>query len=90
MTRRRPVLEQALDLVRRNPGRALIAAAGVGWLIYRSLTRRRSAAAQAAMLEEESIPILNTGHAFIYDPDASRRYPMHDQLQRRRELSARA
>lgn len=83
------VLEQALALARRNPLRTALALAGAAWLIHRSRTRR-AAAARVAMLEEESIPILNTGHAFVYDPDASTRHPTHDQLQSRREMSARA
>lgn len=90
MIRGGSALEQALDFVRRNPARTMLAAAGVGWLIYRSRARRRAAAAHAAMIEEESIPILNTGHAFIYDPDASPRHPMQDQLHSRREMSTRA
>lgn len=89
MTGAGSVLEQALGLVRRNPLRATLAIAGAAWLIHRSRARR-AAAARAAMLEEESIPILNTGHAFIYDPDASPRHPTHDQVQSRREMSARA
>ena len=84
---------RALDLLRRNPALALAAAAGAGagFLLYRAgRDGRRGASARAEMLEEESIPILNTGQARIYDPDTSPRHPTQDLLETRREMSARA
>ena len=83
--------DRALDLLRRNPVLALAAGAGVGWLLYRtSRNGRHDVERRAQMLEEESIPILNTGQARIYDPDASPRHPTHDRVETRREISARA
>ncbi len=45
---------------------------------------------RVALIEEESIPILNIGQARIYDPDTSPRHPTQDLLETRRETSARA
>lgn len=89
MTGNPSILDQALAIARRNPIGVMLAIAGAGWLIHRGRASRR-AAARAALLEEESVPILNIGHARIYDPDTSPRYPTHDQLESRREMSARA
>jgi hypothetical protein len=84
-------LDRALGVVRLAPVPALIAAAGVGWFLYRmSRKGRRGAAIRARALEEESVPILVTGHDRIYDPDISPRHPMHDLVETRREMSARA
>ena len=81
----------ALDIVRRNPLPVLLVAAGVGWLMYRITQEGRTAGAmRASALEEESIPVLNIGHARVYDPDMSPRHPTHDLLDSRREISARA
>jgi ElaB/YqjD/DUF883 family membrane-anchored ribosome-binding protein len=85
------VVDQALEIVRRNPLPVLLIAAGVGWLMYRMAQDGRSSnAIRAGALEEESIPILNTGQARIYDPDMPTRHPTLDMLETRRELSARA
>jgi hypothetical protein len=79
----------ALRAVMRNPIAAALMAAGAGWLIYgmrkssapKSWRRRTSGARE--------IPVLNTGHARIYDPDASPLHPTWDSLESRREMSAR-
>jgi len=85
------VVDEALEIVRRNPLPVLLIAAGVGWLIYRMAEDSRSSnAIRADLLEEESVPILNTGHARIYDPDMPPRHPTQDLLDTRRELGARA
>ena len=82
---------RALDLLRRNPVLAFAAAAGAGFLLYRaSREGRRGAAPRARAIEEESIPILVTGHDRIYDPDTSPRHPTQDLVETRRETSARA
>ena len=85
---------RALELLRRNPALVIAAAAGVGagFLLYRAGLngRRAAAAARAEMLEEESVPILVTGHDRIYDPDTSPRHPTQDLVETRREMSARA
>ena len=83
------VLDRALAAARRNPVAAVLTAAGAGWLIHR-MSRGRARAYSAHRIESaaEDIPILNTGHARIYDPDASPRHPMQDSLESRREMSA--
>ena len=77
------VLARALDMARRNPIPVLLIAAGTGWLMH-SMTRSRAEEHPA-----EDIPVLNTGHSRLYDPDVSPRHPMHDTLESRREMSAR-
>lgn len=85
------VVDQALDVVRRNPVPVLLVAAGVSWLMYRMARDGRPVGlTRADRLEEQTIPILNTGQARIYDPDTSPRHPAHDMLDSRREVSARA
>ena len=84
------VLDDALEVVRRNPIPVMLVAVGVGWLMYRTAQQARTTNALDADLEDESIPILNTGQARIYDPDISPRHPGHDVLESRREMSARA
>lgn len=85
------VLERAVEVVRRNPIPVMLMAAGAGWLAYR-MGRRARAREQSwheRMDRAERIPVLNTGHARIYDPDASPRHPTQDSLESRREMSAR-
>jgi ElaB/YqjD/DUF883 family membrane-anchored ribosome-binding protein len=86
------VIDHALSIVRRNPVPVILVAAGVGWLIHRMSQERRpdGAMMDVDMLEEESIPVLNTGQARVYDPDVSPRHPTHDVLETRRDVSARA
>jgi hypothetical protein len=85
------LMEHTLGLVRRYPVAALAATGGVGWVLYMlSLRGRRRNDRRVELLEEESVPILNTGHARIYDPDTSPRHPTQDLLETRREMSARA
>lgn len=86
-----PVFDTALAVVRRNPVPVLLAAAGIGWLLYRmsqdeSGFGHRTYDAGPA----EDIPVLNTGNARVYDPDLSPRHPTHDMLETRRDASARA
>jgi hypothetical protein len=84
-------IDRASDLMRRNPVPVAIMAVGLGWLLYRVTQERRSAdVLRAEFIEEESIPVLNTGQARIYDPDEDPRHPGHDLLETRREMSARA
>lgn len=89
------VIDHAITIVRRNPVPVILIAAGIGWLLHRVNQERRVSPAsrmpsRPAMLEEETIPILNTGNARLYDPDASPLHPTQDVLESRRELSARA
>ena len=85
------LLEPMLDLVRRYPVAALAAAGAAGWAAYTLSRRNRERNdRRVALIEEESIPILNIGQARIYDPDTSPRHPTQDLLETRRETSARA
>ncbi len=89
------VIDTALSTISRNPVPVLLVAAGVGWLLYRASQDSRyrpssSTAVRVATLEEESIPVLNTGNARVYDPDTSPLHPTQDALETRRELRARA
>lgn len=88
------VIDHALTIVRRNPVPVLLVAAGIGWLLHRANQERRyrptRRAVYAAAVEEESIPVLNTGNARVYDPDTSSLHPTQDALETRRELNARA
>lgn len=83
-------VQAALNLAKRNPVQAALIAAAAGWLIHR-VTNKKTARARwhRHMQRAATIPVLNTGQARIYDPDASPRHPMLDTLDSRREMSAR-
>ena len=83
-------VETAVEVARRNPLPVVLMAAAAGWLAY-SLGRERAHAKswREQMKRAERIPVLNTGHARIYNPDASPRHPTQDSLESRREMSAR-
>ncbi len=83
------VLDYALATLRRNPVAAILTAAGAGWLIHRISRERARYSARRIRGAAEDIPVLNTGQARIYDPDASPRHPTQDLLESRREMSAR-
>ena len=77
-------------MAKRNPIPVMAIAAGAGWLLYSmGRERARGYVRHRRMDEAEEIPILNTGHARIYDPDASPLHPTQDSLESRRETSAR-
>jgi hypothetical protein len=83
-------IETALTLARRNPIQTALIAAAAGWLLHRVADERaRGYRRHRRMRRAEAIPVLNTGQARIYDPDASPRHPMQDTLASRREMSAR-
>ena len=66
-------------------------AAGIGWLLYRaSQSSIHSYSGIGRSDEDDVIPVLNTGHVRVYDPDTSSRHPTHDTLETRRDVSARA
>ena len=84
------IVESALKRAKRNPVATLVMAAGAGWLIYSmGRERTRGDVRHRRSHEAERIPVLNTGHARIYDPDASPLHPTQDSLESRREMSAR-
>lgn len=89
------VVDTALSIIRRNPVPVLLVAAGVGWLLHRANQEARYRprswnAARAAALEQESIPVLNTGNARVYDPDVSPLHPAQDVIKPPLGLSERA
>jgi hypothetical protein len=81
---------EAMRLAKQNPVQTALLAAAAGWLIHR-ITNQRAARSRwhRRMRRAEAIPVLNTGQARVYDPDASPRHPMLDTLDSRREMSAR-
>ena len=84
------VVENALSVARRHPFAVALIAAGAGWLAHgMSQKRARNSSWHRWMDEADKIPVLNTGQARIYDPDASPRHPTQDLLESRREMSAR-
>ena len=83
-------VEKGVRLTRRHPVPAILIAFGAGWLLHRfSRKRARHYSWRRRIYKAEEIPILNTGQARIYDPDASPLHPMQDLLESRREMSAR-
>ena len=71
----------ALAAVRRNPVPVMLIVAGVGWLVHRvarESERRRELA--ATMAGAESVPVLNTGTARVYDPDRPTAHPAADRV----------
>ena len=80
----------ALAAAKRNPTAAMLMAAGAGLLIGAVSERKmRSSWSRRRMAEAGRIPVLNTGQARMYDPDASPLHPTQDLLESRREMSAR-
>jgi len=87
------VVDTALSIIRRNPVPVLLVAAGVGWLLHRASQENRERARHrnaVTVLEEPSIPVLNTGNARVYDPDVPSLHPTQEPLQTRTEMNARA
>lgn len=80
---------QLLKGARRNPVSLMLLAAGAGLLVY-EMTRGRSRRASSEDIEEEAaeIPVLNTGQARVYDPDAPTLHRPQDALLSGREMSA--
>lgn len=74
-----------LGLMRRHPVPTLIAAAGLGWFVYR-MNRRYGRATQAAGIADAEfveVPVLNDGRARAYDPDLLPRHPSIDSIESR-------
>ncbi|MFL4975831.1 MAG: hypothetical protein ACJ8DT_19380, partial [Microvirga sp.] len=68
--------EHTLGLVRRYPVSALATAGVAAWALYTLSQRSRERNdRRVALVEEESVPVLNIGQARIYDPDTSPRHP---------------
>jgi hypothetical protein len=83
-------VDTASRTAKRHPlGVAMIAAAAA-WLFHRmSKGKAQNSSWHRRMGEAEGVRVLNTGHARIYDPDASPLHPTQDSLESRREMSAR-
>jgi hypothetical protein len=92
------VYDRALTVVRQNPIPVALVAVGIGWLIHRMTSPPRTVVAVAprrstvsAVREDEAdIPVINTGQAHVYDPDASPLHPTQDSLESRRAMNAQA
>jgi hypothetical protein len=76
-----------LGLLRRHPLPVMVAAAGVGWLVYRMNRRAAGPALDANVID---VPVLNTGHARVYDPDLPARHATAEIVDHRRPLDAQA
>jgi hypothetical protein len=87
--------EQALTLVKNNPVPVMLVAAGIGWLLHRAgrvpaPPRRYERSAAMTAAAEESVPVINTGRARIYDPDADPVHPNRDAVEPGTDFVARA
>jgi Protein of unknown function (DUF3618) len=83
--------DQVLGVLRRNPVPVMLVAAGIGWLLHRvSRDGTPRTAYDPLDLEEPAVPVLNTGQARIYDPDAPTLHPTHETIETRSDLNARA
>lgn len=77
-----------LGLMRRHPVPIMIAAAGIGWWIYR--LNKRAPADTIADADYVEVPALNDGHARSYDPDLPPRHPATHPVEGRRVLPTQA
>lgn len=68
-----------LGLLRRHPVPVMIAAAGLGFLIYRmNQQRTRDLRLSRRAQDVVDVAVLNDGHARTYDPDLPSRHPTAD------------
>lgn len=80
-----------LGLLRRHPLPVMIAAAGLGFLVYRQSRKRATLTAREIHdAEFVEVPVVTTGQARVYDPDTSPRHPGADLTESRRALEAQA
>jgi ElaB/YqjD/DUF883 family membrane-anchored ribosome-binding protein len=84
------VVDEALEVVRRNPVPVMLIAAGVGLLLHRLGQTRRPVRRRRVVVTTEEVPVMNTGQARVYDPDVSPRHPNHDVIEHAPDLSVRA
>jgi hypothetical protein len=84
------LIEDAYEAARRNPLPVMLMAAGAGLLVYEMRKdRARIAASKTRVEDEPDIPVLNTGRARLYDPDAPL-HPTQAPLASHRGMGARA
>jgi uncharacterized protein DUF3618 len=71
------LVEEAVQAARRNPVPVMLVAAGVGLLFYEMKKDKTRISASYQRIDEEAadVPVLNTGQARIYDPDAPTLHP---------------
>ena len=74
---------EALGFVRRNPGQVAAWALALGFAVARARRRR-------ARHRQPDIPVMNTGHARLYDPDEKTRHTPHGGFDTRRDFPIRA
>lgn len=67
-----------LGLLKRHPVPLMIAAAGIGLLIYRMNQQQRERDVRLSRVRADvvDVPALNDGQARIYDPDLPSRHPL--------------
>lgn len=63
-----------LSLLRRYPVPVMVAAAGLGYAIYR-INKHEEARRTIHVDAPIGVPALNTGHSRLYDPDLPPRHP---------------
>lgn len=72
-----------LGLLRRHPVPVMIAAAGIGFLIYRMNQQQRDRETRLGRVRSPDVvdvPALNDGQARVYDPDLPSRHPLSTGL----------
>ena len=74
---------EALGFVRRNPGQVAAWALALGFAVARARRRR-------AQRRDAEIPVMNTGHARLYDPDEKMHHTPHGRFDARRDFPTRA
>lgn len=78
-----------LGLIRKHPVPVMLAAAGLGYFVYR-LNRQRAAEPMIADVDYVEVPAINDGQARIYDPDLPTRHPIPDAIEGQRPFGAQA
>lgn len=76
-----------LGLVRRHPLPIMVAAAGIGWLVYR-MNRRPTILYDGEDVLD--VPVITDGQARIYDPDLPTRHPGADLVDVNHRIAAQA
>ncbi len=80
--------EFVLGLLRRHPLPVMLAAAGIGFLIYRmSKADEAFATKRLGRGEVVELPVLATGQGRVYDPDVPSRHLLSDAPEMRRAES---
>ncbi len=81
--RRSGLVEEAVAFVRRNPASIAAFALAAGFAIARVRRNR-------ARHDEPELPVMNAGHARLYDPDEKLRHTPHGERVTRRDFPIRA